>query len=270
MCVVAAMAVGFAGCVGTSVPTDTARDDSERAECPDFTYSNVRIDKLFGLNDKVLSDTNLFSAVGNNWHHYELKLEDDGSGFTSCTLHLERDEKTRQLRLEYANLERRLALDSDDDDLLREYRKTIGWLNDRLGTDIEIESLVDWRQSRLRNEARDNRCALTLCHTCVRANLADGQEVLVKAQDAVFMRRDGEYIEMAPAAVEVTIRMMDRGMPLLGPLVALDRTDCEAKELTPAEIHGVAIGCDLSAKLSKAVRDRERERPRKVRRVNGK
>lgn len=269
------MGLVLAGCVGTAVPTDAECDDAARNMGGHYSYPNVRIEKLFGLNDGVLANTNLFPATSNSWQHYNLNLGKNENGFTTCTVHMERDAKTGRLALEYVELERTLNLGADDAELLDECRNAVGWLNDKLGTDMELKSLADLQMMRTRCGMRHGRVGITLCHTSVYADLAEDQQIHLAAHDAVFMKRGDEYVEMAPASIEITIRVgkeVRRKWPKIKR--AVRQEDGKIIEVPdeegPVDVHGVEIGMDVSEKLSKAVKMREQERPRMARPVGGK
>ncbi len=268
MIAMSVLAAAFAGCVGPSIPPVTDCDDSERFSSRDYTYPNVRIGKLFGINQEVLADTNIFPVVGNNWHHYNLNLAKDENGFVRCTAHLEQDAKTGRLKLEYISLERTLKPGADDKELLHACRSAISWVNDKLGTDMELDALVDLNRLRIHNKCVQNRCALALCHTSVYANLADGQQVHVSGHDAVYMKRGNEYVEMSPPGVEVTFRVGDddcaRRLKCRRHLKSKDGKIVLEAEPTAKDVQTVSVGADISEKLSAAMKKRDCERPRRA------
>jgi len=260
MVTMSVLATAFAGCVGPSIPPVTDCDDSERISSRDYMYPNVRIGKLFGINQEVLADTNLFPVAGNNWHHYNLNLAKNENGFTKCTIHLEQDAKTGCLKLEYISLERTLKPGADDKELLQACCKAISWVNDKLGTDMELDALVDLNRLRIHNKCVQNLCALALCRTSVYANLADGQQVHVSGCDAVYMKRGSEYVEMIPPSVAVTFRVGDDD--------CARRLKCRRHlERKDEAVQTVSVGVDISEKLSAAVKKRNCERPRRAKPV---
>lgn len=271
--VVGLIAFVLAGCVGTSVPTVFDRDDAEESLNRHYTYPNVRIGKLFGINSEVLANTNMFPLAGNGWHHYQLNLEKNDSGFAMCTVHLKPSMKTGCLGLEYITLTRTLGLGVDDSELLRECRNAIGWVNDKIGTEMDLDALTDLNRLRAHHKCERNRCALTLCDTSVYADLADGQQVHVSGHDAVFMKRGYEYVEMAPASIEITFRVGEsdcrQRLLIRRRFVEKDGNIVEVPEPEEKDVQTVSVGVDVSKELGAAIKKRDRERPRKARLVGG-
>jgi len=267
--VIGVFVVGLAGCVDMAAQSQRVGSVAKRKTGIHYAYSNVRIDKLFGLNEDVLSDTNLFPRVSSPWHHYELELDKTDGWFGRCTAHLERDAQTGRLELDYIELSRSLDPGSDDAELLSECRKTLHWLNDRLGTDMELEKLTDLETMKSGRIGGRASLSITLCDTSVHADLAGGQQICMRASDAVFMKRGNEYVEMAPPSIDVCVRVGKEDCQRRKCLGRCRPTKTEGTaefaDSKPEDVLSVSFGADLSKALSKKVKEREKEGPRRIR-----
>ena len=208
-------------------------------------HRQIKLKTIFGINEEMLADTNRFPVSSSRW--YEIDLPED-MGFKAVKFSL-KDDKSK-FGIFNVEMMKKLPPDSDDGDLLKEFRSAVDMVGKFIGVELECPGLMDvgeWRRSDgTKLDFDDN---LRLCSD-LRIELADGYVIDIGVKDATYVKRNGESKLMQNATVEVCVWRQSAD-PLPGSLRKF------VKKAKPGAIaREVAFGPDLSQRLSEAVNDK--------------
>ena len=213
-------------------------------------HPEIKLKTIFGVNEERLADTNRFPVSSDHWH--EIDLPTDMGGFTTAKFSLK--EEKGKLGISYVEMIKSLPPDSDDGDLLKEFRAAVDMIGKVIGVELECPGLMDvdeWR--RFDDKDLDFNDVLRLCSD-FRIELADGCSIDIGAKDATYVKRRGEAKLVQNAAVEVivwrhSVHPCPRSLYML------------TKKVKPGTImREVEFGADLSQQLSEAMKDKAKGR----------
>ena len=238
---VTAMLSALAGCVRWS-DAPSVEDCKSGERHARYDHREIRLKSIFGLGESMLADTNRFPmASGENY--FSLELENPIQGFDEACYSF--SHKNGKPVFGYMTLKRLLDPDATDADLGREYRRITQWVADELGIEVESRGLDSVSACRMNQHGG---CRVSWPYTYMTIELAEGYEVKVRAREASYVKRDGDYILATQASVEFEI-LNDGDFQL-----ALRRRR-DRHEETEKKIREVAFGPNLTKALSNAMRD---------------
>ena len=149
---------------------------------------------------------------------------------------------------------KKLHSDSDDSDLLKEFKSAVDMVGRVVGVDIECPVLVDvdeWKRHWGRYSVGADFLRLG---SNVQIELADGYSIKIEAKDATYVKRKGEHQLVANAAVVVAVRNNKDGLRRL----RMRRLGMKGKPVAVAR--EIEFGADLSQRLSEAVKKEAEKR----------
>lgn len=215
-----------------------------------LAHPEIKLKKIFGINEEMLADTNRFPVSSSHW--YDFDLPEDMGGFKAVKFSLTDDKG--KFGIFNVEIVKKLPPDSDDSDLLKEFKSAVDMVGRVVGIDIECPVLVDvdeWKRHWGRHS--DNTSFMRL-DSDVRIELADGYSINIKAKDATYVKRKGKLQLVANAVVEVEVRNDKDG------LRQLRRRGLDQKKKPVAIAREVEFGSDLSQQLSEATKDEAKGR----------
>jgi len=248
---VALMGASFAGCQMRPKLIETEDRDAgnSRIECLD-----LRITKLFGIDDVVLSDTNKFPVSKLEPGVYHTKLKDPFLGCKDMTWFLggmpgRGAAMTNQLR--GVEMTRRFDGPIDEHSLVAEFQRSTDDVCRMLGVEsVEVEL------GSVERALRETRSFPGMgVKSVLRIQLAGGQNISIRATEPYYVFRDGKALLASYAGIEIDFTFnADLYMtPGCKPSRPADKKDVK-------EIH---IGPDCTTALSKAMIDRPKKRVRR-------
>ena len=190
----------------------------------------------------MLADTNRFPVSSDRWH--EIDLPDGMAGFR--TAHFSLTDKNGKFDIFNVELRKVLSAEADDNDLRREFKSAVDMVGKLLGVELkcpELRDIDDWNR-----RPSDVRRMMKL-GTELRIRLADGYSVKVAAQDANYVKRNGNFCPVSGALVEVMVRN-DYAEVIPGVRRRFKKEDA------PVAIEReLEFGADLSGQLSEATKE---------------
>ena len=246
----------YAAVVGCSVgmPIKVVANDGISIREDRLEYPEIKLTKIFGVNDEVLADTNRFPVSSSCW--YDIDLPEDMGGFKTVKFTLKDD--NGKFGIYYATMTKELPAEADDRKLLEEFKSAVDMVGKILGVKLKCPGLIDVEKWK-RHWGMD--ADMLRLHSDLWVKLADGYEIRVFAKDATYVRRDGEWHLVANAFVEVEV--VDSGCQQLRLLELESRLDkledCLQKHSNETNRVGAAreveFGVDLLQQLSEIVKD---------------
>ena len=215
-----------------------------------LAHPEIKLKTIFGINEEMLADTNRFPVSSDHW--YDFDLPEDMGGFKTVKFSL-KDEKGK-FGIFNVEMVKKLHSDSDDSDLLKEFKSAVDMVGRVVGVDIECPVLVDvdeWKRHWGRYSVGADFLRLG---SNVQIELADGYSIKIEAKDATYVKRKGEHQLVANAAVVVAVRNNKDG------LRRLRMRRLGMKEKPVAVAREIEFGADLSQRLSEAVKKEAEKR----------
>ena len=215
-----------------------------------LAHPEIKLKTIFGINEEMLADTNRFPVSSDHW--YDFDLPEDMGGFKTVKFSL-LDEKGK-FGIFNVEMVKKLPSDSDDSDLLKEFKSAVDMVSGVVGVDIECPVLVDvdeWKRHWGRYSVGADFLRLG---SNVQIELADGYSIKIEAKDATYVKRKGELQLVANAAVVVAVRNNKDG------LRRLRMRRLGIKEKPVAVAREIEFGADLSQRLSEAVKKEAEKR----------
>ena len=248
--IVGILGIVAVGCASNSaikiVESETASRRQERIEHPE-----IKLKTIFGINEEMLADTNRFPVSSGHWYNFD--LPEDMGGFKTVKFSLTEDKG--KFGIFNAEMVKKLPSNSDDSDLLREFRSAVDMVGRVVGVDIKCPVLVDvdeWKHHWRRPSG--NGADFLRLGSDVRIELAHGYSIKIEAKDATYVRRKGVLQLVANAAVEVAVQNRNAN-----PVPGMRRMPIKTKK--PVAIaREVEFGVDLSQELSEATQDEAKRR----------
>ena len=231
----------LAGCVSWS-DAPSVEDCKPGERHARYDHREIRLKGIFGLEESMLSDTNRFPmAKGRDYFRFE--LENPIEGFDEACYSF--SHKKGKPIFGYMRLERVLHPDATDADLVREYERIVQWVAKGLGITVECRGLDDVESCRMSSHAGG---FTRWSDTYMTIELAEGYEVQVRAREASYVKRDGDYIPATQAVIEFEIRN-DGALPFAFHCLRARHNETEKK------VREVSFGLDLTKALSDDMRD---------------
>ena len=207
-----------------------------------YNHREIRLKGVFGFDEVMLTDTNRFPmAKGEDYVSFELENPIEGFDKASYSFSY----KNGKPVFDYMTLTRLLDPDATDSDLMREYRKVIQWVAEILGVKVESRGLDSANDSKMRRHGGGFKSRLDTDVTTI-IELAEGYEVHVRASEASYVKRDGDYILAKQASVGFQI-LHDGELPFVRRFRDRHRAEKKMRE--------VSFGPNLTKKLSDTMRD---------------
>ena len=164
--------------------------------CADCQEIGIR--SLLGVNDDILSDTNRFPRCNVSRNH-TIPLGGTFGGFTNAVVTIYEDWNSGKLSLECVKFTKTLERGTDDSALIEEFRKAVSLVNELLECRRECPGLKEPAG----DDMRMYKWAVGSITTCVDFDLANKQQVMVKAEEATYVIRSGKPIQTRPGRIEV-------------------------------------------------------------------
>ena len=244
--------------VGSAVglPIMAIADDGISIREDQLEYPEIKLTKIFGVNDEVLADTNRFPVSSSRW--YDLDLPEDMGGFKTVKFSLTDDKG--KFGIYNATMTKVLSPEADDGKLLEEFRSAVDIVGKRLGVELKCPGLVDVDQWKRDWGTRDNMLRM---YSDLRVKLADGCEISISAEDATYVRRKGEWLLVANAAVKVEVENANGRLQEIESRLAnledrLHKRSSESRQIDT--VREVEFGVDLSQQLSEVVKEEAEDR----------
>ncbi len=244
--------------VGSAVglPIMAIADDGISIREDQLEYPEIKLTKIFGINAEVLADTNRYPVSSSRWH--EIDLPEDMGGFRTVEFALTDDKG--KFGICNATMTKVLSPEADDGKLLEEFRSAVDIVGKRLGVELKCPGLVDVDQWKRDWETRDNMLRM---YSDLRVKLADGCEISISAEDATYVRRKGEWLLVANAAVKVEVENANGRLQEIESRLAnledrLHERSRERRQL--GTVREVEFGVDLSQQLSEVVKEEAEDR----------
>lgn len=206
-----------------------------------YDHREIAISTFWGLNDDVISNTNLFPVVKDKVFYFN--LPGPFAGMRAATLYL--NHGLQRMELNNVSLERVLPEGSTDADLLKEYKMAVKCVSEILGVNIWCGGLSEpweWTEFKRWHQFLGVESQITV-------SLARGYEISIRANDAKYILRRGRYIEISSASVEINIRNLKCRRD------NLSSRKSRCKEKVIAIERQICLGSDCSAMLSELVKD---------------
>lgn len=246
--------VGILGIVAVGCASNPAikivEDETASMRHGRLAHPEIKLKTIFGINEEMLADTNRFPVSSDHW--YDFDLPEDMGGFKTVKFSL-LDEKGK-FGIFNVEMVKKLHSDSDDSDLLKEFKSAVDMVGRVVGVDIECPVLVDvdeWKRHWGRYSVGADFLRLG---SNVQIELADGYSIKIEAKDATYVKRKGEHQLVANAAVVVAVRNNKDG------LRRLRMRRLGMKEKPVAVAREIEFGADLSQRLSEAVKKEAEKR----------
>jgi len=245
--IVVGTVLAFCGCAGIGKWTAVEADESEPMRNERVNCRALKIEKLFGLDNSVLSDTNRFCRMEEPGV-YHVTLPESFCECQKMIVFLDDgffSSKTNQsIRLRSVELKRTLRDEAGDGGLEDEFQATCEHVAKLLGVEIgavELASPVAWRKS------KTNQVGWGL-RTNAYFDLAEGQSVSVRAVDAIYVKRGNDFILSSPAAIEIDFtydgELFMHRMRRCGAMCCRERPKAEKS---------ISVGADCAALLSQSM-----------------
>ena len=246
--------VGILGIVAVGCASNPAikivEDEVASRRQERIAHPEIKLKTIFGINEEMLADTNRFPVSSDHW--YDFDLPEDMGGFKTVKFSL-KDEKGK-FGIFNVEMVKKLHSDSDDSDLLKEFKSAVDMVGRVVGIDIEYPVLVDVDEWRRHWGRHSDSVSFMRLDSDVRIELADGYSITIEAKDATYVKRKGELQLVANAVVEVNVRNNKDG------LRRLRRRGLDKKKKPVAVAREVEFGIDLSQQLSEATKDEAKGR----------
>ena len=204
-----------------------------------YEHKEIKLSKIFGINEEMLADTNRFPVSSHHWYEFDLPEEECGFKTVKFSFNNNLKERFGICSIEMSKV---LPEDSNDEDLKKEFAEAVNLVARKLGIEVTCPQLEDvgrWRKQwdGVGQHTRPLR-------TRVYIELSGGYEIDIEAREALYLRRDGEDCLMSNAKVVIGVQN-SRGfsIPLLRSETHVDDEDRVARK--------VEFGNDLSEMLSK-------------------
>ena len=246
--------VGILGIVAIGCASNPAikivEDETVSMRQGRLAHPEIKLKTIFGINEEMLADTNRFPVSSDHW--YDFDLPEDMGGFKTVKFSL-LDEKGK-FGIFNVEMVKKLHSDSDDSDLLKEFKSAVDMVGRVVGVDIECPVLVEvdeWKRHWGRHSVGFDFLRL---ESTVQIELADGYSIKIEAKDATYVKRKGEHQLVANAAVVVAVRNNKDG------LRRLRMRRLGIKEKPVAVAREIEFGADLSQWLSEAVKKEAEKR----------
>ena len=246
--------VGILGIVAIGCASNPAikivEDETVSMRQGRLAHPEIKLKTIFGINEEMLADTNRFPVSSDHW--YDFDLPEDMGGFKTVKFSL-LDEKGK-FGIFNVEMVKKLHSDSDDSDLLKEFKSAVDMVGRVVGVDIECPVLVEvdeWKRHWGRYSVGADFLRLG---SNVQIELADGYSIKIEAKDATYVKRKGEHQLVANAAVVVAVRNNKDG------LRRLRMRRLGIKEKPVAVAREIEFGADLSQWLSEAVKKEAEKR----------
>lgn len=246
--------VGILGIVAVGCASNPAikivEDETASMRHGRLAHPEIKLKTIFGINEEMLADTNRFPVSSDHW--YDFDLPEDMGGFKTVKFSL-LDEKGK-FGIFNVEMVKKLHSDSDDSDLLKEFKSAVDMVGRVVGVDIECPALVEvdeWKRHWGRHSAGIDLLRL---ESNVQIELADGYSIKIEAKDATYVKRKGDLQLVANAAVAVVVRNNKSG------LSRLRMRRLGMKEKPVAVAREIEFGADLSQRLSEAVKKEAEKR----------
>ena len=246
--------IGILGIVAVGCASNPAikiiEDETASMRQGRLAHPEIKLKTIFGINEEMLADTNRFPVSSDHW--YDFDLPEDMGGFKTVKFSL-LDEKGK-FGIFNVEMVKKLHSDSDDSDLLKEFKSAVDMVGRVVGVDIECPVLVDvdeWKRHWGRYSVGADFLRLG---SNVQIELADGYSIKIEAKDATYVKRKGEHQLVANAAVVVAVRNNKDG------LRRLRMRRLGMKEKPVAVAREIEFGADLSQRLSEAVKKEAEKR----------
>ena len=246
----------YAAIVGCTVgmPINVVANDGISIREDRLEYPEIKLTKIFGVNDEVLADTNRFPVSSSCW--YDIDLPEDMGGFKTVKFTLKDD--NGKFGIYYATMTKVLPAEADDRKLLEEFKSAVDMVGKILGVELKCPGLIDVEKWKRHWGMGADMLSL---RSNLRVKLADGCEIRIDAADATYVRRDGEWRLVANASVIVRVenanllrRRLQELESRLGKLEdRLHKRSSESRQI--GTVHEVEFGVDLSQQLSEIVKD---------------
>ena len=247
--IVGILGVVAVGCASNSaikiVDNETASRRQERIEHPE-----IKLKTIFGVNEEMLADTNRFPVSSSHW--YDFDLPEEMGGFKTVKFSLVDDKG--KFGIFKVEMVKKLPPDSDDSDLLKEFKSAVDMVGRVVGIDIECPVLVDVDEWKRHWGRHSDSVSFMRLDSDVRIELADGYSINIEAKDATYVKRKGELKLVANAEVEVAVRNGNAN-----PLPGMRRRAAKTKKPVAIE-REIEFGADLSQQLSEATKDEAKRR----------
>ena len=252
------LGVVVAGCA-VGLPSEAFADNgiSRREgwlECPE-----VKLTKIFGVNEEMLADTNRFPVSSCRW--YGVDLPEAMGGFRTVEFSL-KDDKGK-FGIYNATMTKVLSAEADDCKLLEEFKSAVDMVGKLLGVELECPGLINVDKWKRRWGIGVDTLRL---YSDLRVKLADGYEISISAKDATYVKRNGGWRLVSNASVEVELENanlqkrqlseLESGLAKLGD--RLHKHSAESKNIDT--VREVEFGVDLSQQLSEAVKEEAEDR----------
>ena len=248
--------VGILGVVAVGCASNPAikiaEDETASMRQDRLAHPEIKLKTIFGINEEMLADTNRFPVSSDPW--YDFDLPEDMGGFKTVKFSL-KDDKGK-FGIFNVEMVKKLPPDSDDRDLLMEFKSAVDMVSRVVGVDIECPMLVDvdeWKRHWGRHSAGIDLLRL---ESNVQIELADGYSIKIEAKDATYVKRKGDLQLVANAAVAVVVRNNKDGLRRMQ--LRMRRLGMKKKPVAIAR--EVKFGADLSQRLSEAVKEEAEER----------
>ena len=246
--------VGILGIVAVGCASNPAikivEDETASMRHGRLAHPEIKLKTIFGINEEMLADTNRFPVSSDHW--YDFDLPEDMGGFKTVKFSL-LDEKGK-FGIFNVEMVKKLHSDSDDSDLLKEFKSAVDMVGRVVGVDIECPALVEvdeWKRHWGRYSVGADFLRLG---SNVQIELADGYSIKIEAKDATYVKRKGDLQLVANAAVAVVVRNNKSG------LSRLRMRRLGMKEKPVAVAREIEFGADLSQRLSEAVKKEAEKR----------
>ena len=246
--------VGILGVVAVGCASNPAiqivEDETASMRHGRLAHPEIKLKTIFGINEEMLADTNRFPVSSDHW--YDFDLPEDMGGFKTVKFSLQDDKG--KFGIFNVEMVKKLPSDSDDSDLLKEFKSAVNMVGRVVGVDIECPVLVDvdeWKRHWGRYSVGADFLRLG---SNVQIELADGYSIKIEAKDATYVKRKGEHQLVANAAVVVAVRNNKDGLRRL----RMRRLGMKGKPVAVAR--EIKFGADLSQRLSEAVKKEAEKR----------
>ena len=258
--IVGILGIVAVGCASNSaikiVDNETASRRQERIEHPE-----IKLKTIFGVNEEMLADTNRFPVSSSHWYNFD--LPEDMGGFKTVKFSLVDDKG--KFGIFKVKMVKKLPSDSDDSDLLKEFRAAVDMVSKAIGVSLECPVLVDVNEWKRHWGRHSDSVSFMRLSSDLRIELADGYSINIEAKDATYVKRKGALQLVANAAVEVAVRNGNAN-----PLPGMRRMPAKTKKPVVIE-REIEFGVDLSQQVSEATQDEAKRRNaqgRRERRTN--
>lgn len=236
---------------------------SGRGDDVHIDAKHVRLRRVLGINEALLSDTNKFAIVEGR-HYQTIQLDKTFGGFSEAIISLSdsnglpnrrwnRTTDYKQRRLRSMALRRWLADTATDKDFLSEWQASCNFVAGILGVGapkVRLADAQEWRKGIMNGRQglwgfqRSSR---------VTFNVANDQNIEVRLVEPTYAMRDGKYVVVKPGLILVDIDF-NRYRHLHDPLQNGNGEDAVQATEPPIK-NEIDFGPDCADKLAKAIHD---------------